>query len=35
VQYLLLNKPYGVVCQFTQGPEAEAKLADYITVPGV
>jgi 23S rRNA pseudouridine2457 synthase len=35
VQYLLLNKPYGVVCQFTKGPEAEATLADYITVPGV
>ena len=31
---LLLNKPYGVLCQFT--PEAgRASLAEYVPVPGV
>lgn len=34
---LLLNKPYGVLCQFTdegQGPKRPT-LADYVPVPGV
>jgi 23S rRNA pseudouridine2457 synthase len=31
---LLFNKPYGVLCQFTDAGERET-LADYIDVPGV
>jgi len=31
---ILLNKPYGVVCQFSGG-EARATLAHYVPVPGV
>jgi 23S rRNA pseudouridine2457 synthase len=31
---LLLNKPYGVLCQFTD-PEGRPTLADYVTRPGV
>jgi 23S rRNA pseudouridine2457 synthase len=33
-RYLLLNKPYGVLCAFTD-PEGRSTLADYVTVPGV
>jgi 23S rRNA pseudouridine2457 synthase len=31
---ILLNKPYGVVCQFS-GADARATLAHYVPVPGV
>ncbi|HQX26108.1 MAG TPA: pseudouridine synthase, partial [Pseudomonadota bacterium] len=31
---VLLNKPYGVLCQFTDR-EGRATLADYVRVPGV
>jgi 23S rRNA pseudouridine2457 synthase len=31
---ILLNKPFNVLCQFTD-PEGRATLADYVTVPGV
>jgi 23S rRNA pseudouridine2457 synthase len=40
-RYLLLNKPYGVLCAFTdpdherRGAEKRSTLADYIEVPGV
>jgi 23S rRNA pseudouridine2457 synthase len=33
-RYLLLNKPYGVLCAFTD-PEGRTTLADYVDVPGV
>jgi len=33
-RYLLLNKPYGVLCAFTD-PEGRPTLADYVTIPGV
>jgi pseudouridine synthase len=33
-RYLLLNKPYGVVCAFTD-PDGRPTLADYVDVPGV
>lgn len=33
-RYLLLNKPYGVLCAFTD-PEGRSTLADYVEVPGV
>ncbi|XZG71098.1 pseudouridine synthase [Chitinibacteraceae bacterium HSL-7] len=33
-QLILLNKPYGVICQFTPSPPHQC-LADYVTVPGV
>jgi pseudouridine synthase len=33
-RYLLLNKPYGVLCAFTD-PEGRPTLADYVTVAGV
>jgi 23S rRNA pseudouridine2457 synthase len=32
--YLLLNKPYGVLCAFTD-PEGRPTLADYVDVPSV
>lgn len=32
--YLLLNKPYGVLCAFTD-PEGRPTLADFVDVPGV
>ena len=31
---LLLNKPYGVICQFSPSPPHQC-LADYVNVPGV
>lgn len=31
---LLLNKPYGVLCQFT-GPSGRSTLADFVPVPNV
>ena len=31
---LLLNKPYGVLCQFTD-PEGRPTLADYVRTPGI
>lgn len=31
---LLLNKPYGVICQFSPH-EKHQTLADYIAIPGV
>ena len=40
-RYLMLNKPYGVLCAFTDpdhqrgGGERRPTLADYVTVPGV
>lgn len=33
-RYLMLNKPYGVLCAFTD-PEGRPTLADYVDVPGV
>jgi 23S rRNA pseudouridine2457 synthase len=33
-RYLLLHKPYGVLCQFTD-PEGRPCLKDYVDVPGV
>lgn len=33
-RYLLLNKPYGVLCAFTD-PEGRQTLSDYVDVPGV
>ncbi len=33
-RYLLLNKPYGVLCAFTD-PEGRPTLADYVDLPGV
>jgi 23S rRNA pseudouridine2457 synthase len=33
-RYLLFNKPYGVLCAFTD-PEGRPTLADYVNVPGV
>lgn len=33
-RYLMLNKPYGVLCTFTD-PEGRPTLADYVDVPGV
>jgi 23S rRNA pseudouridine2457 synthase len=33
-RYLLLNKPYGVLCAFTD-PEGRPTLSDYVDVPGV
>ena len=33
-RYLLLNKPYGVLCSFTD-PEGRPTLADYVDVPKV
>jgi 23S rRNA pseudouridine2457 synthase len=33
-RYLLLNKPYGVLCAFTD-PEGRPTLADYVDVPDV
>ncbi|MEO5597881.1 MAG: pseudouridine synthase [Novosphingobium sp.] len=34
---ILFNKPYGVLCQFTDpgGDKPRATLADYVSVPGV
>jgi 23S rRNA pseudouridine2457 synthase len=34
VALVLLNKPYDVLCQFTDG-QGRATLADYVDVPGV
>ena len=34
MQIILLNKPYNVLCQFTE-PGKRLTLADYITVPGI
>ena len=31
---LLLNKPFGALCQFTSGP-GRASLADFVAIPGV
>jgi 23S rRNA pseudouridine2457 synthase len=31
---ILLNKPYGVLCQFTS-PDGRPTLADYVDRPGV
>ncbi len=33
-RYLVLNKPYGVLCAFTD-PEGRPTLADFVDVPGV
>lgn len=33
-RYLLLNKPYGVLCAFTD-PEGRPTLADYVSVPDI
>ncbi|MBS1874302.1 MAG: pseudouridine synthase [Acidobacteria bacterium] len=35
MKYILLNKPYEVVCQFSKGEEAERTLADFVPVPDV
>ena len=34
-RYLLLNKPYNVICQFSQTPSASLTLKNYIPVEGV
>jgi 23S rRNA pseudouridine2457 synthase len=33
-RYLVLNKPYGVLCAFTD-PEERPTLADYVPLPGI
>jgi 23S rRNA pseudouridine2457 synthase len=35
LKYILLNKPYNVVCQFTRSEEHTRTLADYVSVPDV
>ncbi len=35
MRYLLLNKPYDVVCQFTPSHEASRTLADFVNVPDI
>ena len=37
MKYILFNKPYGVLCQFTDNSSANKRpvLKDYISVPGV
>ncbi|HEU0045241.1 pseudouridine synthase [Sphingomonas sp.] len=32
---ILFNKPYGVLCQFTDGGTARPTLSDYVRTPGV
>ncbi|MCS6959774.1 MAG: pseudouridine synthase [Pseudanabaenaceae cyanobacterium SKYGB_i_bin29] len=34
-RYLVLHKPYGVICQFTPTPTNDRTLQDYIRVPAV
>jgi 23S rRNA pseudouridine2457 synthase len=34
-QVVLLNKPYGVLCQFSADGSGKPTLADFVTVPGV
>ncbi len=35
MKYLLLNKPYGVLCQFSKPDEAQPTLAEFISEPDV
>jgi 23S rRNA pseudouridine2457 synthase len=35
LKYILLNKPYNVVCQFSKSEEHEQTLADYVPIPDV
>lgn len=35
MKYVLLNKPYGVVCQFSKETGAESTLADYVPIPDI
>jgi 23S rRNA pseudouridine2457 synthase len=33
--YLLLNKPYGVLCQFSPSPQGHPTLTDFVSLPNI